>query len=258
MSRTVSQYFNNINSKNEQRIVEDLIIESIRIMGMKVYYAPRTLVNFDSILGEDNMSAFNQAAPIEMYFDQPEGFAGNQDFVNKFGMVMEDQTSFVCSRRRFNQVVRYDGYNVIPQTQFTKNTNYVNEIQTQYTANEVRPQEGALIYLPVTNDIFEITRVNHESVFHQLGALYVWRIMCKKFAYSAETINTGVPQIDRVQLIYDNQDSTANDPIADNPEIKTEATQNIVFSELNPFGEPDGYTGPQNFEQGDFQDNTFQ
>jgi hypothetical protein len=258
MSRTVSQYFNNINAKNEQRLVEDLIVESIRICGMTVYYVPRTLVDFDSILGEDPMSSFTKVYPIEMYFDQPSGFQGDRDILSKFGLEMRDQTSFIVARRRFTQAVRYDGSNAIPQTQFTANTNYVNEQQTQYTANEVRPLEGDLIYLPVTNDIFEITFADHESAFHQLGAVFVWRISVKKFAYSSETIQTGIPQIDRVSQIFENQDSVSQDTIADNPEIKTEVITDIDFDETNPFGEPDGYSGPTNFEEGDFQDGSFQ
>ena len=194
-----------------------------------------------------------------MYFDQPLGFEGDRDILSKFGLDMRDQTSFIVSRRRFTQAVRYDGYNAVPQTQFTKKftRNYVNEQQTQYTANEVRPMEGDLIYLPVTNDIFEITFADHENVFHQFGALYVWRISVSKYKASSETFATGIPQIDRVN-IFNNEDTTAADRMADNPEIHDEATDLVDFSELNPFGEPDGYTGAQNFEEGDFQDNGFQ
>ena len=262
MSRNVSQYFNNLGAKNEQRLVEDLIIESIKIMGQKVYYIPRSYgnadTNFDSIFGEDPMSSFTQTFPIEMYFDQPQGFQGDLDILSKFGMEMRDSTSFVCSRRRFTQAVRYDGYNNIPQTTYTKNANYVNEQQTQYVANEVRPLEGDLIYLPVTNDLFEINKADHESVFHQLGALYVWRITVHKFAYASETISTGIPQIDRVDLVKNNMDTTGLDPVADNAEIKTEATTLVDFSELNPFGEPDGFGGEETFEEGDFQGGSFE
>lgn len=254
MSRNVSQYFNQINSKAEQRLIEDLIIESIRICGMKVYYIPRTLVDLDTILGEDPMSSFTKTYPIEMYFNTPEGWDSQMDFISKLGLDMPDQTNFICSRRRFVQAVRYDGSNALPQTTFTQNANYINEQQTQYTANEVRPNEGDLIYLPVTNDLFEISRADHEGVFHQLGALYVWRIFVQKFRYASETIQTGVPQIDRIQTVFDNNDQTSQDPIADNNEIRDEAASDLVFTELNPFGEPDGYTGPMVTQENTFQD----
>ena len=35
-----SVYFNNYNSNAEQRLFEDLIVESIRIMGFDAYYLP--------------------------------------------------------------------------------------------------------------------------------------------------------------------------------------------------------------------------
>ena len=35
-----SPYFNNYNSKAEQRVYEDLIVESIKIMGFDGYYLP--------------------------------------------------------------------------------------------------------------------------------------------------------------------------------------------------------------------------
>jgi len=216
MSRNVSQYFNNIGAKNEQRLIEDLIVESIKICGMKVYYVPRNFVNFDSLFGEDTMSSFTKTFPIEMYFDQPEGFQGDRDILSKFGLEMRDQTSFIVARRRFTQAVRYDGYNTMPQTQFVPNSNYINERQTQYTANEARPMEGDLIYLPVTNDIFEITFADHESSFHQLGQVYVWRISVKKFTYSSETIQTGVPELDRIDTVFNNLDSPIKDPVEDN------------------------------------------
>ena len=68
MSRNVSQYFNQVGAKNEQRLAEDLIIEAIRISGMRVYYAPRSLINFDSVFGEDNMSIFFQGVPDRNVF----------------------------------------------------------------------------------------------------------------------------------------------------------------------------------------------
>ena len=52
----VNQYFqsgNGIGNAAEQRLHEDLIIESLRQFGHDIYYMPRTLVNKDIILGED-------------------------------------------------------------------------------------------------------------------------------------------------------------------------------------------------------------
>ena len=155
MSRTTSQYFNQIGAKSEQRLVEDLIIESIRINGMEVFYVPRTLVKADPIFGEDPLSKFEKVFPIEMYFDNPgEGWQGDRYLISKFGFEMREQANFVVSRRRFNEAVRYDGYNVMPITKLTE--------------REVHPKSGDLIFLPVTNDLFQISFPEHETRFHAL------------------------------------------------------------------------------------------
>ena len=63
-------YFNNfpINQiTSEQLLVEDLVIEAMQIYGMDVYYLPRTSRDqVDMLYGEDTLSEFRAAYPIEM------------------------------------------------------------------------------------------------------------------------------------------------------------------------------------------------
>jgi hypothetical protein len=225
MARNVSNHFNTLGSKGEQRLMEDLIIESIRINGMKIYYVPRTFVKLDSLFGEDPLSKFEKVFPIEMYFDNPgEGFGGDRFMVSKFGFEMRETASFIVSRRRFNEAMRRDGFNAMPQT--------------TATAQEVRPLEGDIIYLPLTNDHFEIKEVEHESVFYQVGYRNIFRLDVQKWDYSSETINTGVPEIDRVQEVFENLDSVANNPLADNNYVKDKVSQILDVTETNIFGDP--------------------
>lgn len=224
MGRNISQYFNQIGSMGEQRLIEDLVIEGIRLTGLKIYYLPRTLVNLDPILGEDPISKFVTYFTIEAYFDDPTSWQGDGYLITKFGLDMHEGANFVISRRRYNEVFKRDGFNSIPNFQVTD--------------VEVRPKEGDLIYLPVTNDIFQIEKAEHESVFHQLGKLYVWRIDVFKFKYSHEIFNTGIPEIDRVQVVFQNVDSTTNDPLAQNDELVSEAIDIINTTEKNIFGDP--------------------
>ena len=58
-----------IGQTSEQRLIEDLIIESRKIYGHDTYYLPRTLVKKDTIFDEDTLSSFTQAYPIEMYLE---------------------------------------------------------------------------------------------------------------------------------------------------------------------------------------------
>ena len=72
--------------KSEQNLYEDIIIESMKIYGQDVYYLPRTIVNENTILGEDVASSFTTSYKIEMYLENTEGFEGEGDLFTKFGV----------------------------------------------------------------------------------------------------------------------------------------------------------------------------
>ena len=63
-----NHYFNHYGTNTaDQRLTENLIVESIKVYGIDVYYMPRETVNMDSIFGEDRLSEFKDARMIEMY-----------------------------------------------------------------------------------------------------------------------------------------------------------------------------------------------
>jgi len=173
----VNHYFqsgNGIGNTAEQRLHEDLIIEGLRIYGHMVYYLPRTVVNKDLILGEDVASRFKSAFPIEAYFETTEGFAGQQELINKFGLEIREDTTFMISKRRFDLLVD------------SKTT----------LIKEGRPNEGDIIYMPLTQSLFEIRKVDSQSPFFQVGKLFVFRMSCELMQYSNEVFNTGINIID--------------------------------------------------------------
>ena len=159
---------------NEQNLIEDLIIESLGIYAQTVYYIPRKYVNKDQILGEDTLSTFNHAYPVEMYFENVKDYDGAGAFVSKFGLMIESSATLVVARRRWNQLVGQ----------------YGNTILTN------RPVEGDLIYFPLTKSLFEIRFVKDKDPFYQLGKLYTYKLQVELFQYSSEKIDTGVPEID--------------------------------------------------------------
>ena len=166
--------------KSEQNLYEDIIIESLKIYGQDVYYLPRDLVAEDKILGEDIQSRFNSAYKVEMYIENTEGFDGEGDLFTKFGVEIRDQATFIVARKRWNQTVaRYD-----------------NEIQG------IRPLEGDIIYLPLSNSMFQIMAVEHEQPFYQLSNLPTYKLRCELFEYSGEDLDTGVDVIDAVERSY--------------------------------------------------------
>ena len=175
---TVNVYFSQ-GTKNEQFLIEDIIIESLKIYGNEVFYIPRTLVSKDDVLGEDRLSQFKTAFPIEMYFENVDSFGGQGAFIQKFGLVIEQSATLVVARRRWNQFI--GRYSV---------TNLPN-----------RPNEGDLIYFPLTGGLFEIKFVQHQDPFYQLGKLYVYKLQVELFQYSSEAIDTGVEEIDAFESL---------------------------------------------------------
>ena len=104
----VNHYFQGgkgIGNQAEKRLHEDIIIEGLKIYGQDIYYLPRTLVNRDLVLGEDTSSRFDDSYLLEMYFETNEGFAGENEIINKFGLEIRDDTTLVLSKRRFEEHV---------------------------------------------------------------------------------------------------------------------------------------------------------
>ena len=173
-----SVYFNNysVGVINEQRLLEDLIVESIHIMGHDCYYIPRDSYNGDDeIYGETINAKFSRAYTMEMYIANVEGYEGDGDFFSKFGLEIRDTSNFVLSRKTFN---KYIPSNIA-----------------------ARPREGDLIYVPVMHKIFEIKFVEEELLFFSIGKRnpYMYELRCELFRFSDENFDTGVEEIDDVE-----------------------------------------------------------
>ena len=175
---TTNVYFSH-GTKNEQYLIEDLIIESLRIYGQEVFYIPRTLVSKDNVLGEDRLSEFKSAFPVEMYFENVDNFAGQGAFIQKFGLMMEQSATLVVARRRWEQFIGRYGATILPN----------------------RPCEGDLIYFPLSKGLFEVKFVQHQDPFYQLGKLYVYKLQVELFQYSSERIDTGNSAVDAFESL---------------------------------------------------------
>ena len=129
----------------------------------------------DLLYGEDTLKQYISSYPIEMYLENVTGMDGEGDFMSKFGLEIRDEVSLLVSRRRFTS-----------------------------TTNQKRPFEGDLIYIPLIQNFFEITFVEHENnqaMFYTLGRgrggnVYVYALKMKQFVFSNELILTGNSEID--------------------------------------------------------------
>ena len=171
-----SVYFNNYNSQVEQRVVEDLIVESIKIQGFDAYYCPIfNPEDRDILYGEDPVKKFNSAFPVEFYLSSSLEYSGEREFFSKFGLEIKNNATVILSKRSFSQRV--------PQNTFT------------------RPREGDLVYVPFLNgtgELFEIKFVNQTKDFFTLGRKipFFYELELEKFKYSQEVIDTGIEDID--------------------------------------------------------------
>lgn len=163
--------------RSEQNLYEDLVIESLKFYGQDVYYLPREIVNKDKIFLDDVPSHFSDAYKIEMYVENTDAFAGEGDLFSKFGVELRDQATFVVARRRWKGLIgdKLDSYNF-------------------------RPREGDLIYLPMSQSMFEIFKVETETPFYQLSQLPTFRLQCELFEYNDEDFDTDIEGIDDVEL----------------------------------------------------------
>ena len=245
---TVNQYFNNFGHQQSQWLIEDLIIESIKIYGIEVMYMPRTLVAEDTIWGEDTLSKFDDAYPLEMYVKNVDGFEGEGDFLSKFGLEIRDEMTLTVAQRRFDEEISLAD----------------STTPTDATTGIGRPSEGDLIYFPLNGKIYEVKFVEHESMFYQMGSLQTYDLRCELFEYSHQVIDTGITEIDAIEDTYSgdqlffelkmedgsrmvDEDGNAltnegyrieaTDNSANNELFQTSSTDFIDFSEMNPFSE---------------------
>jgi hypothetical protein len=159
----------------ERDLLDDLTVETIRIMGRDMVYLPREFLKKDIVFGEDPLSQFKKGHQIEMYIENVQAFSGQINMINKFGLNITDRVTLQVAKTRFN-----------------------TEIVTKYS-NIKAPREGDLIFFPFNNSIFEINYVEDKIPFFQFGILTTYTLTCELFTYSYETIDTGITEIDIIQ-----------------------------------------------------------
>ena len=173
-----NHYFNNYGSIGEQRVIEDLIVESIKTMGFDAQYLPNNNDQArDLLYGEDPVKQFNSAFTVEMYLQNSTEYGGEREFFSKFGLEIKNNVTVLVSRRSFNERVPQNTYN--------------------------RPREGDLVYIPFLNgtgELYEIKFVNQTKDFFMLGRKYpyFYELEMEKFKYSQEVLQTGTTGVDDI------------------------------------------------------------
>jgi len=168
-------------SQSEQRLVQDLLNEQMTIYGVEVTYIPRRILNKDNLFTEIEASKFSDNFSIEAYVNTYEGYSGAGDIMTKFGVSLKDELTVTISKERFEDYIGP----------------FMASLPTGQIEVATRPQEGDLIYFPLGSRLFEITFVEHEKPFYQLGKNYVYQLQCELFEYEDEIIDTSIDEIDQ-------------------------------------------------------------
>ena len=210
----------------EQSLIDDLVVESIKIYGIDTMYLPRTIGAKDDILNEDDLPEYNDAHEVEMYVKNVDGFEGEGDFLSKFGLQIRDSMTLTIAMSTYEQEV---GIN--------------SEIN--------RPREGDIIYMPLNGKMFVIQHVEHEAIFYQMGSLQTYDLRCELYEYSGERFNTGFDYIDNKfesdNLFIDSDgttfnvevrgavfhmvDSEAKGDLVETPKLEARVDETIIFDQ---------------------------
>lgn len=171
--------------QSEQNLYEDLVLESIKIFGQDIVYIPREQIYEDALLNE-TLNQYRHAYPIEMYIENTEGFEGDGNLLGKFGLEIRDQGTFICPKKRWHSVV---GENL---------SDALGNVVTSL------PSEGDLLWMTMTNRLFEIKYVEPKLPFYQLADLPIYTFTAELFEYNDQNFDTGMPEIDNIELINAN------------------------------------------------------
>ena len=173
-------------SFGEQRLVQELINEQLKIYGVEVNYIPRKVVGRGQLfeyedLREISSSVFDDNFLLEAYVQNYDGYSGSGDILTKFGMSLRDEVTLVISKERYEDFI----------------APFISGLSEDEILLSSRPREGDLIYFPLGGRLFEVKFVEHESPFYQLGKTYVYELKCELFEYEDEVIDTSIDEIDR-------------------------------------------------------------
>ena len=162
----------------EQDLAQDLVDEQIKLFGSDIYYLPRTIFK-DTTLDDIIYSKFENQFQVEMLLVNVQGFGDQSEFISKFGLRITDEVKFIVSSRRWDQTS--DGYDLTVIG---------------------RPNEGDLLYFPLTEDLYEIKFVERESPFYQFGKLQFYVMTAEIYEVGNDKIDTGVDEIDEIETLF--------------------------------------------------------
>jgi len=167
----------------EQTLVQNLVDEQIKLFGSDIYYLPKTAIT-DGTLDEVRYTKFQDQFQIEMMLVNVMGFGDNAEFISKFGLRITDEIIFRVSTKRWDEEVTE------------------HSMSAKLTVPE-RPNEGDLLYYPLTQNLYEIKYVGKEEPFFQFGKIQFYAITAELYQVGSDDLATGVAEIDAIEVLFD-------------------------------------------------------
>jgi len=97
--------------------------------------------------------------------------------MTRFGVRIAEEATFILSKRRWEDLISSSS----------------NLISNQ------RPNEGDVIYFPLTGQLFQIKFVEHQKPFRQLNQISTYQLICEVMEDSSERFETGIQEIDNIR-----------------------------------------------------------
>jgi hypothetical protein len=208
----INQYGSSANfSTNEQRLVQNLIRESINTNGITIRYMPRHSAYTDSVFNERPESSFHKGLNMDMMLVAAAGFEGEGDVMTNYGIEFREEVILAVAINNFEN--KYKDYD----------SDLSDSDSSLY--NRTRPLEGDVIVVPFGRSaqnkknyvpkMFEITRVTtfHDGAFFQVGDNYQYKLRCKLFELSGEDIGFS-PTAITYNTTTGKEETTTNEVVA--------------------------------------------
>lgn len=173
------------NNPKTQAMMEHFFDEAVQKIGLDCIYMPRTFVNIDKVLGEDLYSKFEQYKmfKLKLYMPKVDTWGGNNELFKSTGIFIDDEAMFEMAVTRF-------GY----------------EAQNQAGLIDLKPREGDLIKVVMSDDLFYIRFIEFENAaFYHRGSRYTYQFHCKKFTQNGEVFvaDLNIPEVEDINT-YNN------------------------------------------------------
>lgn len=212
----ISPYFNHAKNQSEQDLFESMVVETIQLSGLDVYYIPAERLEVDPVLSEPVRTLFNKVVKIEAFMPNGGDVGADNEIMSKFGYVQRDAMSIVMAKRRFHEET-------------------LKELGSEWH----RPREGDLIfigdidkpYASQVNVLFQINYVSFYEAVWTFGKTFAWKIDIAAYQFSHEEFDTDTLLDDIMG------EATANDlDNAVNEAVRTTKSTLAAFDKDNPLG----------------------